>query len=36
MSNGMVLFACNDDHSALELVVPPDGSKLGERCFLEG
>ena len=35
-SNGMVLFACNKDKSKLELVVPPEGSKPGERCYLEG
>jgi len=35
-SNGMVLYAVNADHTKLELVVPAEGSKPGERCTLEG
>ena len=36
MSNGMVMCASNADHTAIELVRPPAGSKLGERIMLEG
>ena len=35
-SNGMVLFACAEDHKSFELVHPPKGSKAGDRLFLEG
>ena len=30
-SHGMVLCASNADHTAVELVVPPEGSQLGDR-----
>ncbi|EEC50207.1 predicted protein, partial [Phaeodactylum tricornutum CCAP 1055/1] len=30
-SHGMVLCASNSDHSAVEFVVPPTGSRIGER-----
>ena len=33
-SHGMVLFAANDDRTAMEPVRPPAGSKLGERLAL--
>ena len=36
MSNGMVLCASSADHSKVELVRPPAGSKIGERVQLEG
>ena len=36
MSNGMVLAAKSDDGSMAELITPPDGSKIGERVFIEG
>jgi len=32
----MVLCASNADHTAVELVVPPEGSQLGERVVFEG
>lgn len=35
MSNGMVLAAKSDDGKA-ELITPPEGSKIGERVFIEG
>ena len=35
-SHGMVLCASNADKSAIELVRPPAGSKLGERIQLSG
>uniref|UniRef100_A0A7S3L7D2 tRNA-binding domain-containing protein n=1 Tax=Amphora coffeiformis TaxID=265554 RepID=A0A7S3L7D2_9STRA len=35
-SHGMVLCASNADHTAVEFVVPPEGSKLGERVQFEG
>jgi hypothetical protein len=34
-SNGMVLAAKSEDGKA-ELVTPPEGSKVGERVFIEG
>jgi methionine--tRNA ligase beta chain len=34
-SNGMVLAAKSEDGKA-ELVMPPEGSKVGERVFIEG
>jgi methionine--tRNA ligase beta chain len=36
MSQGMVLCASNGDHTEIEVMRPPAGSKLGERIFLEG
>ena len=33
-SHGMVLFAANQDRTAMEAVRPPAGSKLGERLAL--
>jgi tRNA-binding EMAP/Myf-like protein len=36
MSNGMVLCASTDDKSTIELVRPPEGSKVGERIQLTG
>jgi len=39
MSNGMVLAAkhtTEDGSSKAELITPPDGSKIGERVYLEG
>ena len=35
-SHGMVLCASNDDHTAVEFVVPPSDAKLGERVTFEG
>lgn len=35
-SNGMVLAAKAEDGSKVELVTPPEGSKIGERVFIEG
>ena len=35
-SHGMVLCASNADHTAVELVVPPEGAALGERVTFEG
>jgi len=35
-SNGMVLAATGDDGKKVELVEPPEGSKIGERVFIEG
>jgi len=35
-SNGMVLAAKNADGSKVELIVPPEESKVGERVFIEG
>lgn len=35
-SHGMVLCASNDDHTKVELVVPPEGSQIGERVMFEG
>mmetsp|Transcript_25057 Transcript_25057/g.72083 ORF Transcript_25057/g.72083 Transcript_25057/m.72083 type:complete len:759 (-) Transcript_25057:79-2355(-) len=35
MSNGMVLAAKSEDGKA-ELITPPEGSKIGERVFIEG
>ena len=36
MSNGMVMCASNEDHSVVELVRPPEGSKPGDRIQLTG
>lgn len=35
MSNGMVLAAKGEDGKA-ELITPPEGSKIGERVFIQG
>mmetsp|Transcript_22952 Transcript_22952/g.41191 ORF Transcript_22952/g.41191 Transcript_22952/m.41191 type:complete len:483 (-) Transcript_22952:82-1530(-) len=35
-SHGMVLCASNADHTAVELAVPPEGAKIGERISFEG
>jgi len=35
-SNGMVLCASNDTHTAVELLRPAAGSKIGERATVEG
>lgn len=31
MSNGMIMCAANEDKSKIELLRPPEGSKVGER-----
>ena len=36
MSEGMVMCASNADHTAVELMRPPVGCKVGERVQLEG
>ena len=36
LSNGMVMCASNEDHSVVELVRPPEGSKPGDRVQLTG
>ena len=36
MSNGMVMCASNGDHSVVELIRPPEGSKIGDRVQLSG
>lgn len=36
LSHGMVLCASNDDHTAVEFAVPPEGAKIGERVYFEG
>jgi len=36
MSQGMVMCAGNADHTQVELMRPPEGSKVGERVVLEG
>ena len=36
MSQGMVMCASNADHTDIEFIRPPAGSKIGERVFLEG
>ena len=35
-SHGMVMCVSNADHTKLEIVRPPAGSKIGERVNLEG
>lgn len=35
-SHGMVLCASNQEHTAVEFVVPPEGAKIGERLTFEG
>lgn len=34
LSNGMVVCASNNDHTAVELLIPE--GENGERCYLEG
>jgi tRNA-binding EMAP/Myf-like protein len=36
MSNGMILCASASDKSVVELIRPPEGSKIGERVQLAG
>lgn len=36
MSNGMIMCASNADKSTIELIRPPEGSKIGERVQLTG
>jgi tRNA-binding EMAP/Myf-like protein len=36
MSNGMVMCASMSDKSTIELIRPPEGSKIGERVQLTG
>lgn len=36
MSCGMVLCASNGDHSQVEILRPPAGSKVGERVKVQG
>jgi len=36
MSNGMVLCASSEDKSTIELIRPPEGSKIGDRVQLVG
>jgi len=35
-SHGMVLCASNHDHTKVQFVIPPEGSKIGERVAFEG
>jgi tRNA-binding EMAP/Myf-like protein len=35
-SNGMVMCASNSDKSVIEIIRPPEGSKVGERVQLTG
>lgn len=35
-SNGMLMCACTDDHSAGALIDPPADAKIGERVFFPG
>jgi len=35
-SHGMVLCSSNADHTKVEIVSPPQGSKIGERVIFEG
>lgn len=35
-SNGMLLCACTEDHSAGALIEPPEGAKVGERVTFPG
>ena len=35
-SNGMVLAAKSEDGSKVEVVSPPEDSKVGERVFIDG
>jgi glutamyl-tRNA synthetase len=35
-SHAMVLCASNDDHTKVEFLVPPEGSRPGDRVFFQG
>merc|ERR1711871_1674999 len=35
-SQGMVLCACNEDHSKVKIVEPPTGAKKGDRVMFSG
>jgi len=35
-SHAMVLCACNAEHDKVELLVPPEGSKPGDKVYFEG
>lgn len=35
-SEGMVMCASNEEHTHIEIMRPPEGSKVGERVVLEG
>jgi len=35
-SFGMVLCASNSEHTAVELITPPEGTPIGERIHIEG
>jgi len=35
-SHGMVLCSSNADHTKVEIVSPPEGTKIGERVEFEG
>lgn len=35
-SQAMVLCASSTDHTAVELIQPPEGAKIGEKIFFEG
>lgn len=36
MSNGMIMCASNEDKSVIEVIRPPEDSKIGERVQLTG
>lgn len=36
MSNGMIMCASTDDKEKIELIRPPEGSKIGERIQYAG
>lgn len=36
MSYGLVLCASNDDHTKVEILSAPEGSKIGERVHITG
>ena len=36
LSTGMVLCASNDDHTAVDPILIPEGSKIGSRIMVEG
>lgn len=36
MSEGMVMCAGNEEHTVIEIMRPPEGSKVGDRVVLEG
>lgn len=36
MSHGMILCASNDDHSKIEVLIPPEGAKAGDAVTVEG